>query len=162
MVPLDGFRLWVYSNRFLLAVPSVRNRHARPSHAVLVRVYLQGCVFFKRIFLGWRNGGEYKHFGGYAIWNVQFFCHAINILFSLYRNLHISNKWTCFVNYLGHLCTVRPVFVWEGTSLVLGDFGCDVTLSGTFVYREEKSLRQVAMEEKFLDLNKMGSCKNDM
>ena len=68
---------------------------------------------------------------------------------------------TCFVNYLGHLCTVRPVFVSEGTSLVLSDFGCDVTLSGNFVYRDRKSLRQVAVEAKFLDLNKMGSCKND-
>ena len=63
--------------------------------------------------------------------------------------------------YLGHVCTVRPVFVWEGTSLVLSDFRCDVTLSEKFVYRDRKLLRQVAMEAKFLDLNKMGSCKKD-
>ena len=38
----------VYYNQFLVAVPSMRSRHSRPSHAVLVRVYLQSYVLFKQ------------------------------------------------------------------------------------------------------------------
>ena len=38
----------VYYNQFLVAVPSMRSRQARPSHAVLVRVYLQSYVLFKQ------------------------------------------------------------------------------------------------------------------
>ena len=47
-----SFRLYVYYNQFLVAVPSMRSRHARSSHAVLVRVYLQGYGLFIQIFLG--------------------------------------------------------------------------------------------------------------
>lgn len=39
-------------NQFLVAVPSTRSRHARSSHTVLVRVYLQGYGLFIQIFLG--------------------------------------------------------------------------------------------------------------
>ena len=38
----------VYYNQFLVAVPSMRSRQARPSHAVLVCVYLQSYVLFKQ------------------------------------------------------------------------------------------------------------------
>ena len=52
MVFLDSFRLCVYYNQFLVALPSMRSRHARSSHAVLVRIYLQGYGLFTQIFLG--------------------------------------------------------------------------------------------------------------
>ena len=47
-----SFQLCVYYNQFLVAVPSMHSRHARSSHTVLVRVYLQGYGLFIQIFLG--------------------------------------------------------------------------------------------------------------